>query len=136
MKKRTIYITREDADRLSEWIRVSASRHAVEREHIRTLEEELARAKIVSAEKVPPDVVTVHSEVRLMDMKTKQEMQFTLVFPDDARRRHDCLSVLAPLGAAILGCRAGEEVKYVAPAGPCAVRIEEILYQPEAAGAS
>lgn len=134
MNKRMIYITRKDADRLEEWLRVSSRRHETERANVAMLEQELRRARVVDVEKMPNDVVTIHSQVKLVDPKTGQEMQFTLVFPDDALSAPDRLSVLAPLGAAILGCRAGQEVRYQAPAGPRAVRIEEVLYQPEAAG--
>ncbi len=58
----------------------------------------------------------------------------TLVFPEDALSAEERISVLAPLGAAILGCRAGDVIRFQAPSGWRTVRIAEVLYQPEAAG--
>jgi regulator of nucleoside diphosphate kinase len=76
----------------------------------------------------------MNSQVRVKDMDSKTEMVFTLVFPAEADYEQGRLSVLAPVGTALLGYRAGEIVEWKVPGGVRKLRIEQILYQPEAAG--
>jgi len=134
MAKRKTYLTSQDAERLGEWFRVVGRRYQIDRGNLQTLQEELQHAKIVEPDQIPRDVVTLRSEVRLIDEQTGQEMQVTLVFPEDAIAAFERVSVLAPLGAAILGCRAGDVVRFQVPLGWRTVRIAEVIYQPEAAG--
>lgn len=134
MAKRKTYLTSQDAERLGEWFRVVGRRYQSDRGNLQTLQEELQHAKIVEPDHIPRDVVTMRSEVRLIDEQTGQEMQVTLVFPEDAIAAYERVSVLAPLGAAILGCRAGDVVRFQVPLGWRTVRIVEVIYQPEAAG--
>ena len=133
MARRTIYITQQDASRLHEWLRISGHRHDKDRENLDVLRRELERAHVIEPDDVPPDVVTMHSRVRLADPRTNQKMCCTLVFPEDAVARHERISVLAPLGAAILGCRTGDVIPFEVPSGRRTVRILDVLYQPEAA---
>lgn len=134
MGKRTIYITVQDAARLREWLRVSARRHDKDRENLDILRRELERARLVQPDEVPATVVTMHSQVLLVDCGSNQETRCTLVFPEDALAADERISVLAPLGAAILGCRVGDIIPFRSPGGWRTVRIAEVLYQPEAAG--
>ncbi len=134
MARRTIYITQQDASRLREWLRTSGRRHEKDRAHLNVLRRELERAHVIEPDEVPPDVVTMHSRVRIEDPQTKQKLLCTLVFPEDALAADERISVLAPLGAAILGCRAGDVIRFEVPVGQRTVRILEVLYQPEAAG--
>ena len=97
------------------------------------LEEELDRARIVSAGRVPADVVTMNSRVRMTDLGTGKEMTYTLVFPREADFSQGKISVLAPIGTAILGYRAGDVIEWNVPGGRRKFRVEEILHQPEAA---
>lgn len=134
MARRKIYITQQDAGRLREWLHLSGPRHDKDRANLDVLRRELERARLVEPDAVPPDVVTMHSRVRLADPRTNQKMCCTLVFPEDAVATAERISVLAPLGAAILGCRSGDVIRFEAPGGRRTVRIVDILYQPEAAG--
>lgn len=134
MARRTIYITQQDASRLREWLRISGHRHDKDRENLDVLRRELERAHLIEPDEVPPDVVTMHSRVRLADPQTNQKMCCTLVFPEDAVATHERISVLAPLGAAILGCRTGDVIRFEVPGGRRTVRVLDVLYQPEAAG--
>jgi regulator of nucleoside diphosphate kinase len=136
MANRKIYITQQDTNRLREWLRISGHRHERDRENLDVLRRELERARLMETDEVPPDVVTMHSRVRLEDPQTGQKMHCTLVFPEDALAADDRISVLAPLGAAILGCRTGDVIRFEVPGGRRQVRILEVLYQPEAAGHS
>ena len=98
------------------------------------LREELDRGTVVPADAVPRNVVTMHSQMRVRDLMTKEAETYTLVYPDEADMNENKLSVLAPLGMALLGTRVGQIVKFAAPAGQRQLKIEKILYQPEAAG--
>ncbi|MCA9306660.1 MAG: nucleoside diphosphate kinase regulator [Phycisphaerales bacterium] len=133
---RTIHITRQDMDRLRfliKSIQSSKARDDRDRPYLWTLESELDRAVVVNAEEVPPDVVTMNSRVRLQD--GPMAWIVTLVFPEDADPEHDRISVLAPLGAALLGCHAGTTTSFRVPGGSLrSCEVMSVLYQPEAAG--
>jgi len=98
------------------------------------LRRELDRARIVPSHEVSERVVTMNSRVVLTDLDSGQEFTCTLSFPDDANLDAGRLSVLAPVGTAILGYREGSIIEWEVPAGTRRFRIEKILYQPEAAG--
>jgi regulator of nucleoside diphosphate kinase len=98
------------------------------------LEEELARCAEVSQETVPADVVTMNSRVTLKDLTSGKEITCTLVFPEDADSTEGRISVLAPLGMAILGYQVGDKVSWQMPSGVHELQIEAVHYQPEAAG--
>lgn len=101
---------------------------------LQALREELDRGQVVPADAVPRGVVTMHSRVRVRDLKGRESETYTLVYPDQADINENKLSVLAPLGMALLGTRVGQVVNFDAPAGRRRLKIERILYQPEARG--
>ncbi|MBN1442582.1 MAG: nucleoside diphosphate kinase regulator [Planctomycetes bacterium] len=134
MKARRIYITEFDKARLEELIGVAQEFGRPLRQDLQSLAEELARAKVVKSEQVRPDVVTMNSKVVLRDVDTSEEMTYVLVFPKNADIDAGAISILAPIGTAILGYAKGDVIEWPVPAGVRRIRIEEILYQPEAAG--
>jgi regulator of nucleoside diphosphate kinase len=99
-----------------------------------TLKQELDRTEVVPPTTVPRDVVTMHATVRVRDLKSGEPETYTLVYPEEADIDDGKLSVLAPLGAALLGTRAGQVVEVAAPVGLRRIKLERVLYQPEAAG--
>ena len=133
MKQRTIYATKIDYDRLTELI-LDRTGTGKDSAHLLELKQELERAKVVDPTKVPADVVTMNSKVVVEDAESGEDMTYTLVYPQDANLDEDKISVLAPIGTAILGYKVGATVKWKVPAGERKFRIREILYQPEAAG--
>ena len=133
MKQRTIYATKIDDDRLTELI-LDRTGTGKDSAHLLELKQELERAKVVDPTKVPADVVTMNSKVVVEDAESGEDMTYTLVYPQDANLDEDKISVLAPIGTAILGYKVGATVKWKVPAGERKFRIREILYQPEAAG--
>jgi regulator of nucleoside diphosphate kinase len=135
MAQRRIYITKDDARKLEELLKASL-RHNGSRDlaNLRVLQEELQRAKIVAAREVTPDVITMHSCVRVKDLHDDESMEITLVFPEEAEPDDGRISVVAPIGAAILGYKAGDTVQFRTPGGTRRLHIEQVLYQPEAAG--
>jgi regulator of nucleoside diphosphate kinase len=134
VRERKIFITDLDRDRLERLLlgaRVWSNR---DREHLQALEEELDKAQTVASRDIPADVVTMRSQVRVKDMTSGKEMDLTVVFPSEADSEQGRISVLAPVGTALLGYRVGDTVEWRVPGGLKRLKIERILYQPEAAG--
>jgi regulator of nucleoside diphosphate kinase len=98
------------------------------------LELELQRARIVAQAEVPSDVVTMNSDVVYEDVATGVQRAIRLVYPKDADVTTGRVSILAPMGAALLGVRVGQEIWWRVARGLKRVRVVEIRYQPEAAG--
>lgn len=133
---RTVYVTGQDMQRLRALITSAGSGGGSDdrdRPYLVTLSAELDRAIVVAPEALPADVVSMNSRVRLRDGRRTWTM--TLVFPENADPEAGSISVLAPLGAAILGCRVGQSVSFRVPGGTDrSCDILGVLYQPEAAG--
>lgn len=132
MAERDIVMTEEDHGRLSQLIEGARLRRFRDLAHVEQLDEELERARVVSADEIPPDVVTMNSQVALRDLDTGEEIVMTLVFPREANTEQRKVSVLAPLGTAVLGYRAGDVIEWEMPAGKRRLKVERVLYQPEA----
>ena len=134
MNGRTIFITTFDFDSLKDLLSVASEFDYSNRSDLSELALELRRAKIVDSKEIPSNVVTMNSRVKLRDVDTNEEMEFTLVFPGNSNIDEGKISVIAPIGTAILGYSAGDAIEWHVPAGKRRIRIEKILYQPEAAG--
>lgn len=134
MRERTIYITEFDLKRLSNLLGGTRSWNKKDRGCLTKLEKELELAQEVPPQDIPGDVVTMNSQARVKDLDSKEEMLLTLVFPADADYERGKVSVLAPIGTALLGYRAGETIEWEVPGGVRRLKIEQVLYQPEAAG--
>ncbi len=133
LSDKEIVITEADFDRLSGLLD-SPRYRSTQPSLLRALKRELDRGKVVAADAAPANVVTMHSRVRVRDPRLDESETYTLVYPQHADINAGKLSVLAPLGLALLGARVGETVSFEAPAGRRRLRIERVLYQPEAAG--
>lgn len=136
MKTRTIIISEVDHRRLGALIDAARMDSRDREDYLTALEGELSRARVVPPGKVPPNVITMNSTVRLRDLNSGEMVTYTLVYPASADISENRLSVLAPVGTAILGYRQGDTVEWTVPAGRKRLKVEEVLYQPERAGAS
>jgi regulator of nucleoside diphosphate kinase len=134
MTPRNIYITEFDKKRLEELIEVAEDFGDHGRKDLAALAAELGRATVVSSRDVPADVVTMNSRVRLRDLESGEDMAYVLVFPNQADISSGAISVLAPVGTALLGYAKGDEIEWPVPGGIRRIKIEDVLYQPEAAG--
>jgi regulator of nucleoside diphosphate kinase len=111
----------------------SHSGSARDREHLLDLRDELEQARVVGAEEIPADVVMLQSEVRVRDRETGIARDYILVPPGQADVRSGHVSVLAPLGTALLGYREGDEVEWRMPGGVRRLQIERVS-QPDRLG--
>ncbi|MHC1699330.1 MAG: nucleoside diphosphate kinase regulator [Geobacteraceae bacterium] len=132
MKK--IYITESDMDRLEELLSVAVRHSARDFHHLENLTKELMKAEIVKPIDVPSSVVTMNSKVLLKDLERNEQKTYVLVFPKEANVDQNKISVLSPIGTAVLGCCVGHVLKVKTPAGERRMKVEKILYQPEKAG--
>jgi regulator of nucleoside diphosphate kinase len=137
VKEAGIYISRMDLERLTKLIEITKERdNDGNLEYLNKLEEELDRADVVEPRDVPLDVITMRSTVRLKDLSTGEEMVYSLVFPTEANLDEGKISVLAPIGTAMLGYRRGDVIEWEVPSGVRRLKVEQVLYQPESAGDS
>ncbi len=91
-----------------------------------TLADEIDRAKIVPPSEIPTDVVTMHSRVRIVDMRTGEQLVYQIVYPHEANYAEKRISILAPIGMALLGYSAGTEIEWNVPSGKRVLRIEAV----------
>lgn len=131
-KKPEIMISSLDSDRLYALIDTLPANSLP---GISALEEELDRAKIVDSKDIPPTIVTMNSTVRFLVESSKEESELTLVYPKDMDANSNKISILAPVGSALLGLAQGDEIEWPKPGGGIIkVTIKDITYQPERAG--
>lgn len=132
MRQKQIYITKFDRERLDELL--GQPWHSDLDPYLNALRAELERAKVVPPREIPPDVITMNSTASLVDVDSSEVEDYTLVFPKDADTDAGKVSVMAPLGTAMLGYRVGDVFEWDVPMGRRRWRVDRVLYQPEAAG--
>jgi regulator of nucleoside diphosphate kinase len=106
----------------------------VDRPVLARLEARLISATVVPPEFVPETVVTMNSRVCFTNLSTGEDLTYTLVFPGEANIEKNKVSVRSPIGMSLIGAASGDVVECFAPAGPARLRVQKVLYQPEAAG--
>ena len=127
-----IIISETDLDRLERLIESHAGNDVT---GLAELEAELERAEVVPSKDVPPNVVTMNSKVRFRDALSSDTFEMILVYPRDVDVSGGTISILAPVGSAMLGLAEGDEIEWPRPGGGnLRVRIEKVIYQPERAG--
>ncbi len=131
--QRQIMMTQQDRIRLQKMISDILLTEVDGTEHVRALDGEMSRAAVVASDEIPPDVITMRSRVRLSFGDSEDE-EYTLVYPDEADLSENRISVLSPVGTAILGYRAGDVIDWDVPDGSIDIRVKSVVYQPEAAG--
>ncbi len=127
----SITVTDKDLERLSRCVETFSDGRLAEQAD--RLEAELSRATVVPAAEIAPDIVTMSSRLVVEDVKNGGRRAITLVYPQEADSDTGRVSVLAPMGSAVLGLRVGDEIDWDLPGGRSArFRIVEVSYQPEA----
>ncbi len=130
--ERSLYINELDHKRLMRLIEDALNGVTEQSNSLRSLQVELTRANVVNAEELPRDVVTMRS--RVLIMLEDEEKEITLVYPNEANRSTGKISILSPIGTAIIGYREGDVINWLTPGGLKRIRIKKVLYQPEASG--
>ena len=139
MTGKQIFVTEPNFERIRDGLRGNWLRDHEDAANCSRLRGELEGAVVVKSTEIPSDVVTMNSRVRLRDLDSGDSVTFSLVYPSSAPRSRTgapelTVSVLAPIGAAVLGYRAGDTVAWEGPAGVRRLKVEDVLYQPEANG--
>jgi len=134
MTQGPIFITTQDYERLKQMIECFKNIWLKDQTSLEKLQHEIDRAHIIPSLLVGQDVVTMNSSVKLKDVDTGQIMEYEVVFPQEADLEKNKLSILAPIGTALLGYRVGDKVCWEVPSGVRTLEIQQILYQPEAVG--
>jgi len=128
MRNRQVVVTERDAARLRALLS-SYARSGRDDEHLDELALEVERAVVLEPEQVPPNVVTMHARVRVLDVDSGERRDLELVYPAESDIAANRVSVLAPLGTALLGYREGDEVEWQMPGGLRRLRIESVAQE-------
>jgi regulator of nucleoside diphosphate kinase len=126
MTKRTIYMTQSDLRRLQPLVKSARAYGMGDQEALERLQEEMDRAVLCDPMDLPEDTVTMNARVTVTDLDTKRQSEYTIVFPREANYEKHRISVLAPIGTALLGYRTGEEVEWPTPGGMRRFRIDRV----------
>jgi len=132
MKK--LIVNRLDYARIKKSISDARQFNSISKADADKLISELDSASIVEPESVPSDVVTMNSVVKLSFLNNDKQVQFQIVYPDQANFKENKISIFSPIATALIGYRVKDEIEWIVPSGITRMRIDEIIYQPEAAG--
>ena len=132
MKKVTL--TKNDYTRIYKAITDAKNSKTINSNEAEKLLSELSKAEIVPSEKIDKDVVTMNSEVKLFFKNTQKEQSFKIVYPQDANLKENKISIFSPIATALIGYKIGDEIEWIVPCGMTKIKIEDLIYQPEAAG--
>lgn len=133
MKKRKIVVTSNDKIRLKKLFASTVGFRSRDLKTVKDLLSELDRAEVADDSNIDRRVITMNSTVLIEDIQTKKEYTYTIVYPENADSSENKISIIAPIGTALLGYREGDTVEWEVPAGKRKLRIKKIIYQPEAA---
>jgi len=127
-------LNRYDIDRIRGFLLLATNGGSRKFQNLLQLKRDLASAVVYEPEDIPPDIVTMNTEARFSSPALSGSTVVKVVFPQEADAGEGNISLLAPLGAALLGRKIGDTVSYSAPGGEIKIKILEIVYQPESAG--
>ncbi|MEO9021611.1 MAG: GreA/GreB family elongation factor [Ginsengibacter sp.] len=121
-----VILLKSDFEILNGYVKNLQGMQVNEKENFRKLYAELKKAQIVEPEEFPGDVVRLGSMVVIKDLQTKREMAITIVLPQNADIKQKKVSVLAPIGTALIGFRKGQKVSWEVPSGKKDFKIMEV----------
>src|SRR5688572_12985912 len=116
-KEKPVILAKEDFDLLTNYLRSTKQLKVPDRQNMQKLTEEIEKAQIVSKEKLPEGIVRLNSKVKVKDKSSGRIMEFQLVLPEAADIRQNKLSILAPIGTALIGFCKGQDISWEVPAG-------------------
>ena len=125
--KEQLILTKDDYQLLRSYLSGRGQKTSFDRKNAEGLQAELKKAKLVSAEEFPGDVVRLNSKVKIKSERSDKVMEITLVTPDKANIKNRLVSIMAPIGTALLGFRQGKKVKWQVPGGKTTFTILEVV---------
>ncbi|HQW44131.1 MAG: GreA/GreB family elongation factor [Chitinophagaceae bacterium] len=125
-KKKSVLLTKEDHAAILYYLRNHSVLHAADRESANALQQELKRARLLDENELPAGVVRLGSRLKVRDIETNALLELMIVTPDQANLKEKKISVLSPLGTALIGFCRGVTVKWKVPAGEKLFLIEEV----------
>lgn len=129
---RKIFITESDKVKLLKIINKAKYENLDNNLHLKDLEAEIEKAAVTSIEELPGNVITMNTKAVLLIDDTEEEV--TLVYPNEADILEGKISVLSPIGTAILGYGEGDVIEWAVPNGTAHIQVKKVLFQPEALG--
>lgn len=129
-----IILSKLDHSRIKACIHDAKQFKSINAKDAASLMNELDSAEIVDSQKMPGNIVTMNSIVKISFLDTNKQTEFQIVYPGKANLKEKKISIFSPIATALLGYKEGDEIEWIVPAGPTKIRVDEIIYQPEAAG--
>jgi regulator of nucleoside diphosphate kinase len=133
MQGRFIIVTDADMDRLTRLVRALKCSLFRDPQQVELLDQTLEKADVRPPSRVPRDVIRMNSRVRVLDLDVRQKELYTLVFPEEANISRGLISVLAPIGIALVGHRQGDVVEARVPGGIRKLRVDQVRPRAEVA---
>jgi regulator of nucleoside diphosphate kinase len=134
MQSHSIIVCDADMDRLSRLVRALRYSFSRDQQQLELLDQTLESAEVTSSDRIPVNVVRMNSRMRILDFETQKKDVYTLVFPENADVSRGLISVLAPVGIALLGRSQGDVIEAKVPGGTRNLRVEQVSYRPGIAG--
>ncbi|SMO86248.1 nucleoside diphosphate kinase regulator [Fodinibius sediminis] len=129
-----IILSSLDYERIYDSIRKAQDKGAISDNEAESLAAELEQAKILEPQEMPHNVVTMNSKVKISFVESGKRVELKIVYPEDANIEKNLISIFSPIAAALIGYSEGETIDWIVPSGPTRIKVDEIVYQPEAAG--
>lgn len=130
IEKQTVLMSDLDHKELVSLVEFSRRYRLVREDYLAALERELRRAQVLPHARIPRNTVVMNSLVELRDLDTDELEEYELVYPDEADLARNRISILAPVGTAVLGYRVGDVIEWPIPAGVCRLRVEKVTRRP------
>jgi len=129
-----IIVNKLDYLRIQKRINEARQKKTIETSEAERLLNELNTAVLMEPQEIPDDVVTMNSVVSISFSESGRNQEFKIVYPDEANFKEKKVSIFSPIATALLGFRVGDLIEWMLPGGLTKIRIDRIIYQPEAAG--
>ena len=129
-----IIISKLDYSRIHKCIHDARQMNTIGINEAENLLNELNSAKVVEPGEIPDDVVTMNSIVKISFLNTNKTLRIQIVYPDQADLKENKISIFSPVATALIGYKKADEIEWIVPSGITRLRIDDIIYQPEAAG--
>jgi regulator of nucleoside diphosphate kinase len=136
MKQRRVILSESDFTNLNALVDALQLFRSNDSGCLNVLESDLEGAEVLKPRQMPTNVVSMNSQVHVMDLDSGEDLVYTVVFPQDADMEHHRVSVLAPLGAALVGSRVGQVITPMTPRGRRRLRVGAIVYRHDTAPAA